>query len=78
MYTFSSNTVPVEQSVGPATLRAMMTTAAQNEQTVCINPDGLFANGDMSIYIAQYANAGSAVEVHSNAILGSLGKDTRC
>lgn len=83
VYTFSSDTVPVEPAaINNATFTSMMFAGnaipGQGQRTVCVESSGGILGGDRAVYMGASASTASAVEVRSNQTITSLGGDTQC
>lgn len=76
IYTFSSDSVPSKDSIGPSTFTDMLiggaTVPGQAARMVCIESGGLFVDGSIGLYIAPYAASASSIETRSNDYSKSL------
>lgn len=94
VYTFTSDSVPSIDSVGDATLKAMLVTGtgalpSQQERVICVDskglvlatipgPGGLPVADNMAVVIHAYAASETAIETRSNNVMATLGSTTRC
>lgn len=80
IYTFTSNMV--SDTPDGTALKAMIvasdTIPGRAERTICIDPNGTAITDSIAVYIAPYATGPSAIETRSNAIMESLGSESRC
>lgn len=83
IYTFTSDTIPAEDSIGQATFKSIINAGVasfpgQGQRNLCVQSSGLFPSGDMSVYLSDYAASASSVEVRSNDFMSDQGISTRC
>lgn len=82
-YTFTSNTIPQKNNISQATFTDLIVggdraPGKQGARMVCLVSGGLFANGDMGIYIAPFAASANAIEVRTNDNARSIAEDIKC
>lgn len=82
VYTFTSNSIPAKDAITHTTFANMMaagnTVLGQKARMVCLASDGLFASGDMGIYINPSASSSNAIETRTNDNELSVSENIKC
>ena len=82
VYTFTSDTIPTDDSISKGGLSGMLVSAdaipGQGERTICVDPNGLVITQRQAVFIHSFATNDSAIESRSNDVIQSLGGDTKC
>ncbi len=70
IYTFTSDTIPPKDIISDSTFKPLIVSGGgipgQSQRHICVSGSGLFAGGDMAIFLRDYAAGSSAVEVRSD------------
>jgi len=82
IYTFTSNDVPLKDSVSNSSIFAMIVDGenvpGRDDRVVCIESDGLFVNDNQALYIAPKASGPTSIETVTNEVLTTKGVAARC